>query len=273
VGTGIGGTAGATVAATVAATTVATSCRDPVASAAPRGGSLVVTALSAARDALDEHRLVGTDVPDLSTLVGARSRTVGAAQRAQRREVELQPLETGAFGGATAYLKVEKPRFLFLKGSADAAVAPFAAAAAPLDASEARVGASAARAAPSTDRPAAGASVPATGTCSSAASAALGDGSGGIHLSGGARPHHSLLPPPPTTSSMWSPGERAHDARTAGTPHSFAPGAPAAGCSSPSCVQPAPAPVAAPRARPLGLRAWAGQTVRHLQSPSAKNDC
>jgi hypothetical protein len=67
------------VAATVAATTAATSSRDPVASAAPRGGSLAAAALSAALDALDEHRLAGTDVPDLSTLAGTRSGTIGAA--------------------------------------------------------------------------------------------------------------------------------------------------------------------------------------------------
>jgi hypothetical protein len=35
--------------------------------------------LSAALDALDERRLVGTDVPDLSTLAGTRSGTIGAA--------------------------------------------------------------------------------------------------------------------------------------------------------------------------------------------------
>jgi acyl-CoA thioesterase len=38
-----------------------------MASAALRGGSLAATALSAALDALDERRLVGTDVLDLST--------------------------------------------------------------------------------------------------------------------------------------------------------------------------------------------------------------
>jgi hypothetical protein len=50
-----------------------------MASATPRGGSLTAAALSAARDALDERRLVGMDVPDLSTLAGMRSGTVGAA--------------------------------------------------------------------------------------------------------------------------------------------------------------------------------------------------
>jgi hypothetical protein len=76
---GCGGTAGMAVAATAAATTAAASCRNPVSSAAPRGGSLTATMLSAALDALDERRLVGTDVPDLSTLAGTRSGTIGAA--------------------------------------------------------------------------------------------------------------------------------------------------------------------------------------------------
>jgi hypothetical protein len=56
---------------------------------------------------------VGTDVHDLSTLAGARSGTVGTALRARRQGIELQPLETRTSGGATAYLKVENPRFLF----------------------------------------------------------------------------------------------------------------------------------------------------------------
>jgi hypothetical protein len=101
---GAGGTANAAVAATVADTKVAAFCRNPVASVAPRGGSLAAAALSAARDALVEKRLVGTDVPDLSTLAGARLGTVGAALRAQRQGSELQPLETRTYGGATAYL-------------------------------------------------------------------------------------------------------------------------------------------------------------------------
>jgi hypothetical protein len=85
---------------------------------------------------------------------------------------------------ATAYLKVEKPRFLFLKGSTNAVVAAGVATAALPDASVTRAGASAARAASSVDRLAAGASAPAPGACSSAASAALGEGGAGFHLSG-----------------------------------------------------------------------------------------
>jgi hypothetical protein len=67
------------VAATaVAATMFATSRRNPVTSAAGRDGSLAATAL-AALDSLNKRRLVGTDVPDLSTLAGARSGTIGVA--------------------------------------------------------------------------------------------------------------------------------------------------------------------------------------------------
>jgi hypothetical protein len=89
VGTDTRGTVDVVVAATVAAATVATSCCDPAASAAPRGGSLAAALLSTARDTLDERRRVGTDVPDLSTLAGARSGTVVTALRAQRYEIEL----------------------------------------------------------------------------------------------------------------------------------------------------------------------------------------
>jgi hypothetical protein len=258
------------VAATVAATTATTSCRDPVATAASCGGSLAAVALSTARSALDERRLMGTDASNLSALAGARAGTVSATLRTRRQETELQPFETGTPGGATTYLKVEKPRFLFLEGSAGAAVAPVVATAALPDASATCAGASAVGAASSTDRPAAGASAPATGVCSSAVSAALGEGGEGFHLSGGAAPHCSpLLPPLPTMSSPGSPRERVPAARAAGTPRPAVPSAPATGSSSPSCAPPAPTPIAAPRARPLGLGAWAGQTAGHPRSPSA----
>jgi hypothetical protein len=114
-------------------------------SAAPRGGSHTATALSSALDALDERRLVGADVPDLSTLAGARSGMIGTALLTWRQEFELQPFKTRASGEATAYLKVEKPPFLFLEGSTDTVAAVGVAATALLDASVARVGASAAR--------------------------------------------------------------------------------------------------------------------------------
>jgi hypothetical protein len=142
-----GGTSDAAVTAAVAATTVATSCRNLVASAAPRGGSLAAAVLLAACDALDERRLVGTDVPDLSALADTRSGTVGAALRTWRQEIELRPLETKTSGGATAYIKVEKPHFLFLEGSTGAVVAAGVATATLPDTSAARVNASAACAA------------------------------------------------------------------------------------------------------------------------------
>jgi hypothetical protein len=54
-----------------------------------RGGSLAAAALSSALDALDERHLVGTDVPNLSTLAGARLGTIGAALSTQKQEFEL----------------------------------------------------------------------------------------------------------------------------------------------------------------------------------------
>jgi hypothetical protein len=124
---------------------------------------------------------MGTDVPDLSTVVGARSGMIGAALSTRRQEFELQPFETRASGEAAPYLKVEKPRFLFLEGSTDAVVSASVATAALPDAS-------ATRDAPSVDRLVAGAPAPAPGACSSAASAALGEGGAGSHLSGGLPP-------------------------------------------------------------------------------------
>jgi hypothetical protein len=87
-----------------------------------------------------------------------------------------------------AYLRVEKPRFLFLKGSAGAEATTDATTVVPPDAFAARAGTSAARAASLVDRPAAGAPAPAPGACSSAASTALGEGGAGSHLSGGVCP-------------------------------------------------------------------------------------
>jgi hypothetical protein len=56
-----------------------------VASATPRGSPLAAAAvLAAARDALDECRLVGTTVSVLITLAGARGGTVGATLRTRR---------------------------------------------------------------------------------------------------------------------------------------------------------------------------------------------
>jgi hypothetical protein len=87
-----------------------------------------------------------------------------------------------------AYLRVEKPRFLFLEGSTGAEAMADVATVAPPDASAACAGTSAACADSSVDRPVAGASTPGPGACSSAAFTALGDGGAGSHLSGGACP-------------------------------------------------------------------------------------
>jgi hypothetical protein len=174
-----------------AAATVAPCCGS-VATAMLRGGSPVVAALPAARGALDERCLMGTDASDLSALAGASVGAVSATLRTRKQKTELQPLEAGTSGGATAYLKVEKPRFLFLEGLADAAMAPVTVATTLLDASAARTGASAARAVSSTDRPVAGASAPTTGARSSAALTTLGDGRG-IPPLGGSPPPITLL--------------------------------------------------------------------------------
>jgi hypothetical protein len=58
-----------------------------VASATPCEPPLAAdVVLAAARDALDECRLVGTTVSVLSTLAGARGGTVGATLRARKQE-------------------------------------------------------------------------------------------------------------------------------------------------------------------------------------------
>jgi hypothetical protein len=85
-----------------------------------------------------------------------------------------------------AYLRVEKPRFLFLEGSTGAEAAADVTTVALPDAS-------AARAASSVDRPGADASAPAPGACSSTASTTLGEGAAGSHLSGGPAPITLLL--------------------------------------------------------------------------------
>jgi hypothetical protein len=108
--------------------------------------------------------------------------------------------------------------------------------------------------------------VPAPGTCSSAASAALGEGAQAPTLRG-ACPRRFLPPLPlPTMSTSTSLGERVPAAHAAGIPRSFVLVAPAAGSSAPAYAPPAPALAAAPRA--LGLGAWAGRTARRPRSPS-----
>jgi hypothetical protein len=127
------------------AVVVATGCGS-VASAAlcepPLAGDAV---LAAARDALDERRLVGTAASVLSTLAGARGGTVGATLRTRRQETLGPDQSKNTVEEAITYLRVENPLFLFLGGSADVVAATGVAAAAPPAISAARVGASAAR--------------------------------------------------------------------------------------------------------------------------------
>jgi hypothetical protein len=73
-----------------------------------------------------------------------------------------------------AYLRVEKPRFLFLEGLTSTVAAADVATIVLPDASVARAGTYAACATSSVDRSAAGASAPAPSACSSNASTALG---------------------------------------------------------------------------------------------------
>jgi hypothetical protein len=93
VGASAGGTVVAVVATAVAAAAAAASCCGLVATAVPRGGSPVAAALPTACGALDERRLISTDVSDLSTLAGARAGTVGVTLRTKKYKTEHQPLE------------------------------------------------------------------------------------------------------------------------------------------------------------------------------------
>jgi hypothetical protein len=162
------------------------------------------------------------------------------------RKDQTHAPRNGVSGRTMAYLRVEKPRFLFLVGSVGAKATTVAATVAPPDASVAR-------ATSSVDRPTAGASTPAPGACSSAASATLGEGGAGSHLSG--------------TSTLTSPGEKSPAARAVGTLRLIALGV---GSPAPSSAPPAPIPATAPRA--LELRVWAGQTAQRLRPPSARED-
>jgi hypothetical protein len=194
VGTSDGDTDATAVAAAAAA--AIPSCCGPVATAVSRGGSPVVTALAVARGALRECRLVVTGAPDLSAFAGARAGMSSITLRTRKHEGEHRPLKFMARTESTAELKLEKPRFLFLEGSGGATVVPAGASMALASTSAVLASASAALADPSTDVLVVGASVPATGACSTATTAARGEGGGGFHLSGGPAPRHSPLPPP-----------------------------------------------------------------------------
>jgi hypothetical protein len=146
----------------VTAVMAAVTCCSSTAAATLCGALLVPTAvLPVARGTLDECRLMVMDASALSALAGVRGgRSAPPCERKDRR-IKLLPLENGASGGAMAYLRVEKPRFLFLEGLTGAEAAADIATVTLPDASVARAGASATRAASSVDRPAAGASAPA----------------------------------------------------------------------------------------------------------------
>jgi hypothetical protein len=141
------------VASTAAAAAVPSRC-GLVATAVSRGGSPVATALATAHVALNDCRLVGMDVSDLSALAGARAGMVGMGLQTRNTKVNIDPSRSKTRGGNATHLRFEKPRFLFLEGSWGAPVAP-------AGATVALAGASAAPAGTSTDDPVAGAS-----TCS-----------------------------------------------------------------------------------------------------------
>jgi hypothetical protein len=197
-------------------------CCGSVATATPRGASLVAAVvLPVTRGALDERRLMGTAASDLNTLAGARGARSASPCEREDRKIKLPPLEDGASREVIAYLRVEKPRSLFLEGSTGAVAAADVATVAPPDASTVRantsaaragtpvahVGTSAARAAALMDCLAAGAPAPASGACSPATSAALGEGARAPTSRGEPAPRRSPPPlPRSTTSTPRSPG-------------------------------------------------------------------
>jgi hypothetical protein len=141
----------------------ATACYGSTAAATLRVPSLAtVVVLPAARVALDECRLVGTVASDLNTLAGVRGARWAPPCKHEDEKIKLPPLEDTTSGGALAYLRVEKPRFLFPGGSAGVVTAADIATAAPPVAYAVRAGTFAVCAA--------------SGVVSSAASVALGEG-------------------------------------------------------------------------------------------------
>jgi hypothetical protein len=62
-----------------------------VATAVSHGGSPIAAALDAARGALDERRLIGTDASDLSTLAGAREGTISVTLQTGNTRVNIDP--------------------------------------------------------------------------------------------------------------------------------------------------------------------------------------
>jgi hypothetical protein len=234
----------------------------------PRRGSLVAAALSAARCALDERRLVGTDASDLSALAGARAGTVSATLRTHTK-LSSSPSKSGAPGENAAYLKLEKPRFLFLEGSGGTprrlspppprSPTPPWCSPALLQCVRPPLLTARRQAPPRPPR----APTPPPPLRPLAAGAEDSTSRGG-------RPPRSPLPPPrPTTSSPGSLGERFPAARAAGTPHLAAPGAPAAKVSSPSYAPLFLALATARRGRPPGHEVLEDPSARRPRSPFA----
>jgi hypothetical protein len=104
------------------------------------------------------------------------------------RKLSSRSSKRRGYGRAVAYLRVENPCFLFLEGSADVVAAAGVATASPPVVPAVHVDASAARVASLVGCLAADALAPALGAISFAASAALGEGGEGSHLSGRVRP-------------------------------------------------------------------------------------
>jgi hypothetical protein len=253
----------------VTAVVAVATCCGFAAATALRGGSPVAAAVPpVALGALDEHLLVGTTASDLSALTGARGGTIGAALSTRRQEFERQPIEIRASGEATAYLKVDKPRFLFLEGSPDPVAAAGVATTVLPDASAARAGASATHVVPSVDRLVAGASAPAPGAGSSATSAALGEGAQAPTSQGGLPPVALLLLF--LSRRRILRGRRGRESLLLAQPEFLVPLLPALPPPDPSLLL-ARRPLLLPPLRPraLGLGAWAGRTARRSRSPSA----
>jgi hypothetical protein len=81
-------------------------------------GPPAAATLAAARGALSEWRLVANEVRSLSASTGAMSGTVGnalVANESQGMSGYVSKLQ--ACRKNNTYFKLEKPRFLFLKGS------------------------------------------------------------------------------------------------------------------------------------------------------------
>jgi hypothetical protein len=87
-GAGAGDAGVIVVAAVVAAAAAAASCCGHAATIVERGDSPIAAVPPAARGALDERHLVGTDVSDLSALAGARAGTVGVTLRPKKGKTE-----------------------------------------------------------------------------------------------------------------------------------------------------------------------------------------